>query len=592
MLRFHFLRQKFFFLVLFLLGVAILDAGVRPPQASLKAQMLKELDFIKYIFEVKYAPIEWKKKYFNFNLEEEIDVAKAKITSLDSPTVKDFQVVLKKFLDSTRDYHVKGFFYSTEFSYLPLYIQEAEGRYFIVEIDRRFVSEQDFPAQVGDELLFYNGKPIDEAIKEYRKNELGGGREDADQAAALSQFFIRSGKLGQVVPHGKAMLKIKGKKSKVARDHELQWIYIPEKIADLARVPSPKISTNVTNPFQLLEAKAGGEEFKDLAQQFFHKAMLNASFAPNKYPANFIDPKNCYLSGAKKSYIPRLGPILWSAPLETTFDAYIFQGPGGKQIGYVRIANYNGDEPQAEEFLQLIDIFNKHTDALVIDQIDNPGGNLFYVYALASMLTDKPLSSPKHRVTITQEEVEFAMIILSQLEGVRTSSAARKILGNTIGGYPVTYESVELFRKFCRFVISEWNAGHTTTGPTHMFGIDVIQPHPKAHYSKPILMLINNLDYSGGDFFPAILQGRAITLGTPTAGAGGFILNVEHPNLLGISEIVVTASIAEREDHTPLENLGVEPVIYYKLTARDLQENYIDYVNTILTSVQLLLDLK
>ena len=96
-------------------------------------------------------------------------------------------------------------------------------------------------------------------------------------------------------------------------------------------------------------------------------------------------------------------------------------------------------------------------------------------------------------------------------------------------------------------------------------------------------MLVNSLDFSCGDFFPAILQDnkRATILGTKTAGAGGYVLETSFLNLQGIAHFSYTGSIAFRLDGQPIENYGVTPDIVYNMTTYDLQNNYGQYTRTI-----------
>jgi hypothetical protein len=153
------------------------------------------------------------------------------------------------------------------------------------------------------------------------------------------------------------------------------------------------------------------------------------------------------------------------------------------------------------------------------------------------------------------------------------------------------YQRSLFLKAHYEYLLEEWNSGHALTGPTHILGIDKINPHPKCCYTKPILMLINELCTSGGDFMPAILQDnrRAVLFGAQTAGAGGVVSFFEFPNKHGIRGCTYTTSIAERSNSQMIENLGVSPDIVYEVTADDLQNDYRGYIKAVNEAVTNLL---
>jgi C-terminal processing protease CtpA/Prc len=139
-------------------------------------------------------------------------------------------------------------------------------------------------------------------------------------------------------------------------------------------------------------------------------------------------------------------------------------------------------------------------------------------------------------------------------------------------------------------IVAEWDAGHKLTRPYWISGVDHINP-ADVHYTRPILLLTNHLDFSGGDFFPTILQDnkRVTILGSRTAGAGGYVNNVKIPNNIGIDAFRVTESIAERVSGNPIENLGVTPDILYEMTPADYQTNFKPYTSKIQATVDSLI---
>ena len=101
------------------------------------------------------------------------------------------------------------------------------------------------------------------------------------------------------------------------------------------------------------------------------------------------------------------------------------------------------------------------------------------------------------------------------------------------------------------------------------------------------MLLTDPLNFSGGDFFPAILQDskRVTILGSKTAGAGGYVKAARIPNRLGVSDFTYTGSIALRVDQNPIENLGVTPDIPYSISKKDYQDDYSDYKKKILKTI-------
>jgi hypothetical protein len=563
---------------------AVAWGGVLPGSSLMKKRVLADLDSIHHIFDVKYAPKSWKNEFANWDLDQSIAEAKSRVESLPAPSLKECQVILRDFFNSAKDYHVGVRFFSTESATLPFLVKGAEGRYFVSYVDRDQLSTSKFPFEVGDEILTFGNMPISKVIDDLRIREYGNNTLETDQALAEMALTQRRGDLGHLIPSG--AVEVSGiKKGELKRlNVTLTWSYTPERIKDFSKLGA------MADVQDLAQIGEGSDDLRSLLKksQFFEKFMVSYLW-DKSYVGSFTE-MNKHSIGARTSFIPQLGKKIWQTASDDIFDAYIFNSPSGKKIGYVRIPHYMGEAEEVEEFGTIMNYFQKRTDALIIDQINNPGGGVFYLYALASTLTDKPLYAPKHHIAMTQQEVYIANLLLPYLEQVTNDETARTVLGDTMEGYPVDYQFVKVMKEFCHFLIAQWESGKLFSDPTCLFGVDEIRPHPKFRYTKPILLLVNSLDFSGGDFFPAILQDnkRATIFGTRTAGAGGFVLAAEFPNHSGMKGFGMTGSLAERIDKKPIENLGVRPDIHYDLSSTDLREDYKEYLVAILEAVEII----
>ena len=124
------------------------------------------------------------------------------------------------------------------------------------------------------------------------------------------------------------------------------------------------------------------------------------------------------------------------------------------------------------QLLELINIFEQHTNALVIDQTRNPGGMLFYKYAIACMLANKPMTPPRLHHCLCQEDIDFALGNLKGLKNIKTDEQAKQAIGaDMMTGLPVTAKFVSGVLDYSQEILNAWEKGELYTEPLVFFGI-------------------------------------------------------------------------------------------------------------------------
>jgi len=246
-----------------------------------------------------------------------------------------------------------------------------------------------------------------------------------------------------------------------------------------------------------------------------------------------------------------------------------------KNILLVRQATYSPSDFSSEVYLKaymaLLSEFEDVADVLVLDQTHNPGGNYCS---------------------------EFYNIFAhdGDVQGVELLHADRKWINDLKVNYilknpkPKVWEALTL-EAWGVIVEQAYDTGHQLSEPIPLFSGSFFANRPDKNsyrWSKPILLLIDELAGSCGDMFPMLVKAnhRAKIFGQRTMGLGG---NVENVGILNNSRIHVSMTRGLFYPYNPtrgplesefIENNGVTPDTLYTHTIEDFRAGFINYVKS------------
>jgi peptidase S41-like protein/PDZ domain-containing protein len=526
----------------------------------------------------RYGPLKWKKEYM------EIDFIKLSNRFLynakKDQTDFEFYKLMAGYLQDLADAHVSSKAPTTFKTYLPIDFDYIEGEYVLEQVNREELPYEAFPFERGDELIAMDGVAIPVIIKQLRVLN-DEGYEPTTIRYLTGLLTYRKQSMFIDVPTGDVSLSLRSRTDGRVREATLTWQESGEPMAESSPEENPwpfASASDLTLDTELLSSLAPLENQSSVLDRLRNarvdlagkKSWSLGSFAP-QFPL-------------WDNFIPRFGPGSDSRP-------FYFTGTfehDGHVIGFLRLPAWSPDMfgPWKEVLAWLgneIRWLQENTEALVIDQTFNPGGDVCYCESIFRMFLDKPTKPLSFEVRANRNwligvEKDYESygdvlpapdkVLLKQLlENIRSAIAEGKYMTDPV--------------RLCdpREMIDPW---------TDESGV-------QTSYTKPILMLINELDFSGGDAFPAQMQdaGRATLFGHRTAGAGG---TVGSFGPFGFSDLTfrITESLMWRAKSITLEdgsstnyveNVGVRPDIEYDITMDDFLNGYRGYQNAIAESV-------
>lgn len=365
-------------------------------------------------------------------------------------------------------------------------------------------------------------------------------------------------------------------------------------------------------------------EYNQTGESIIGLSTVVASAPKVKIDPLVIDPKRLTAEGHKfrlgqaDSYfqLPKdfkkieLPEVLKDHIKEGRLVAGTFQREG-KKVGYLRVASYDTSGFDLSKIQKVVDFYihqlEMTSDYLILDQMGNPGGSVTYSDMIIERFVGQ-LDPKKHMKFRLKPTGRFMKNYESMIKGVESDRnikdpVKRAALASSLrsdfeivhrayrSGEPLS-DPVSLTGYYEYLKLLEESAVPSKQVELFNSANDPMYSYEnQAHYTKPVFMLIDHLSFSGGDATPANLKdyGRAILIGTRTAGAGGTVEEFSSRLMLTEFKYKLTTSLMYRPqgDQKYVENYGVTPHYILLPTANDYINRFEDFLNSVFQIVDI-----
>jgi len=456
-------------------------------------QRTADLNQLASFYAKNYAPYEWKRDVFGFDLFD----LKPWLKDIHRVDDLDFQEVLIEYVASLNDAHDYIAFPTLFSASLGLSVDIYDGKVLIDAINRTMLPASQYPFAVGDELVSVDKRPVDALIRSFRKYAVSANQRSTDRAAA-SRIVSRS---QQIMPHipelgDSAAVVIRQATTGATSTFTIPWSKIGIPLTSQGPVPSPgrwrsmkqspeiqvedeSLSLNLgpaalsglTLPASPLLYSLAAVAAPDSTLPSYMRSvapLLNVAVGQDYYSVlNFGSRFPIY--GPPPGFVLRLGASASDFFLSGTYVA------NGVRIGLIRIPTMS--PPNFALALQQLDqeiaFFNQNTDGLVVDVMRNPGGTVTFVEAAAQRFIPRPFRTMGFEIRAT---ASWLFTFAIQLTNAELSNAPPDVIQN--------------LRDIYNEVLSAYNEnrGRSAPVPLNATGSFTLTPSPNA-YTKPCAII-------------------------------------------------------------------------------------------------------
>lgn len=563
--------------------------------------------------QTQYGPLRLKSSTVGIDFHKMMTDALSQANNITDTNTQNYTIA--NFMAQFNDAHVQTQLPSTLVWTLPLQVRQAESRLIVNFVDATYPAGLRSP-QLGDELVGINGMSPDAFQKQFPTMnsvansltsktifglQLAGWKEASGMPlSALNwdglQLSFKDSNTGEVfqvgVPFTKSGLGLIG-----AGVHPSDAVPNVISAGNLSRAKTMNLKLTAPHSEKIFQRFRDLFDARILTNQVAghdpigRRPLLPQGQGPRGKGAKLQIGNSNVSFQLPPDFKPITLPseILSSPVLAMTMNADFFRAGtfqyNGKTVGFLRIPSY--DPANLDTMLPTVRFFvsqlQEQSDYLVIDQTANPGGEVVFSDMIAKSLvgTFDPSKHLRFAVRPSQgflrQFLEMRNEVAANADGLFTAQEAQAFAAQLDTEYQKIHDAFvkhqDLSQPVSLMLISEYVSKSmeralakgiqvgdqvvTLATLNQVLGIDIQKPQV---YTKPVYMMINELDFSAGDATPATLQdyGRVKLVGTRTAGAGG---TVEEFSFRGAVEVVVrmTTSLMVRANGGLVENYGVHP---------------------------------
>ena len=527
-------------------------------------QKIADFQSVAGLYAKRYAPYEWKRDAMAFDLLYLAPWMDRIVASRDD---LDFYEIVSEYVSRLNDAHDTYTLPSNFTATLNFSVDLYDTNELLVDsINRTRLPAADFPFVTGYQLVSIDGQDAFSLLQKFLRYQIAANpRSTARFAATL--LTLRPQVL---MPHAADVPEIS---TVVFRrpDSQLEAYRIPWVKTGL---PLTAVGTYITPGVSLAQAPDDASPPEQIPSYLAPLIRLQNCLIPYRTVLNFGALTPVFTPSLPSSFVRRLG-----APTDPFYSG-VFEA-GGFKIGFIRIPNYSPTNTTAAltAFQREMAYFQTNTDGLVIDEMRNPGGSVSYVNSILSLLMPTPWRAMGFEVRATSE---WVISISSSVEQAKAAGAPQSIIA--------------LLEKI-KGAIVDANAkfrGRTDPIPLDDVTLDRLpatdQQGNVLAYTKPLIVLIDELSASGGDAFAAGIQdnGRGPLVGWRTMGAGGSVGGWEAgtyslgsttvtESLMNRGRTIITPGLPWELPYPPapyVENIGVSPDVSIDyMTSANLNES-------------------
>jgi len=543
-------------------------------------QKLSDFRELAALYDKQYAPYEWKRTVFGFDL---LNIAPWLDRVSKTTTDLDFYELCVEYVSNLNDTH-DSYQLDSDFSAsLPFGVDLYDNKALVESINRTLLPTAGFPFTFGDELVSVDGKTVEQLLTDFAKY----GRQSNPRSTRRMAARRITSRPQTLMPHAadlgaSASVVIKGQDG-TQQTYTIPWVKSGTPLA-VGPVPNPSGAGRESTVTARAQFGASSEIAPDSPPSFpvmddpipdYLQLWIDIQHAQAQDQGLLNYGSRTPIFALPDGFTMRLGTRPTDFFLSGTYQA------GGKNIGFIRIPNYGSLSATVQgQFDTEIAFFQANTDGLVVDQMRNTGGFLCFGENIATRLIPYPFRPIEYEYRATWQRVNA---FFNSLNAARNAQADQWI--------------IDTYQAFYNAVSQAYLENRGLTGPLPICGPSGTRFPGPVVYTKPLIMLIDEFSTSTADSVPGMLQDahRGMLFGMRTNGAGGTntsFITGSYAGFgftgmtLGLQTRATPISTAEYPTSINIENIGVRPDIAYDYMTKDnLLQRGLPFVNAFTAAI-------